>query len=76
MVGALGVVAAMMPDPPLQAGDVVEILPAAAPPPGQPAASRSYGTIVAVDQSTRRATVRLYGRRYPIEVPLRLLRRR
>jgi hypothetical protein len=66
----------MKPDAPLQVGDTVEILPAAAPPTGQPAASKPYGTIVAVDQSTQRATVRLYGRRYPIDVPLRLLRRR
>ena len=75
LVGALVAVGAMMPEVPLQAGDAVEILAATAPPPGQPAALRAYGTIVAVDQAIRRATVRLYGRCYPIEVPLRLLRR-
>jgi hypothetical protein len=67
--------AALMHEAPLQAGDAVELLPATAPPPGQPTAQGAYGTVVAVDLATRRATVRLYGRRYPIEVPLRLLRR-
>ena len=64
-----------MPEVPLQAGDAVEILAATASPPGQPAALGSYGTVVAVDQATRREAVRLYGRRYPIQVPLRLLHR-
>ena len=65
----------MRPDAPLQAGDAVEILPATASPPGQPAALRAYGTIITVDQALGRASVRLQGRRYPIDVPLRLLRR-
>jgi hypothetical protein len=64
-----------MPEAPLQAGDTVEILPTTAPPPGQPAAPTAYGTIITVDPVLGRASVRLQGRRYPIEVPLRLLRR-
>src|SRR3954453_14205343 len=65
----------MMPEAPLQVGDAVEILPAAAPPPGQPTAPKAYGTIITVDQVLGRASVRLQGRRYPIDVPLCFLRR-
>jgi hypothetical protein len=68
-------VEAMMPDPPLQAGDAVEILPATAPPLGRPAAPIAYGTIITVDQVLGRASVRLQSRRYPIDVPLHSLRR-
>ena len=58
-------VVAVMHDAPLRVGDVVEILPAAAPPPGQPPAPRPHGIVLEVDQATRRATVRPYGRRLP-----------
>jgi len=59
---------------PLRAGDIVEVLPATAPP-GQPPAPRPHGVVLAVDQGTRRATVRLYGRRFATELPLAQLRR-
>jgi hypothetical protein len=68
-MGARVAVEAMMPATLLQAGDAVEMLPATAPPLGQPAAPITYGTIITVDQATGRATVRLPGRRYPIDVP-------
>jgi hypothetical protein len=64
-----------MPDPPFQAGDAVEILPATAPPLGQPPATKPQGIVVAVDEETCRATVRLIGRHYAMEVPLVQLRR-
>jgi hypothetical protein len=64
-----------MHDEPVQSGDAVEILPPTAPPIGQPPAPGRYGVVVAVDSETGRATVRLLGRAYPLELPLDRLRR-
>ena len=63
-------------DRPIRAGDLVEIVPDAPPPAGQPAPPKRHGLVEAVDAATGRATVRVQGRRYPLEVPLRQLRRR
>ena len=59
----------------IQVGDSVEVLPTSQPPYGQPAAPRHYATVVAITLETQRATVRLPGRHYPLEVPLHQLRR-
>jgi hypothetical protein len=64
-----------MPAEIIREGDLVEILPAAAPPLGQPPVWRPHGIVVAVDRPLQRATVRVRDRHYPVEVPLRLLRR-
>ena len=64
-----------MNDESLQVGDAVEILPLAALPVGQPPAPGRYGVVVAVDPETRRASVRLPGRIYPLELPFNRLRR-
>jgi hypothetical protein len=64
-----------MPDLPVHEGDLVEILPATAPPPGHPPAPRPHGVVDAVDHQMGRATVRVQGRRFPIELSLQQLRR-
>jgi hypothetical protein len=64
-----------MPERLVHEGDLVEILPATAPPPGQPAAPRPHGVVAAVDHQMGRATVRVQGRRFPLELSLQQLRR-
>jgi hypothetical protein len=64
-----------MPDRPVHEGDLVEILPAAAPPRGQPPASHPHAVVAAVDHVMGRAIVRVQGRRLPIELSLQQLRR-
>ncbi len=58
----------------LQVGDLVEILPAERPV-GQPAPPRRFGRVVAVEAEDGRATIRLEDRRYPLQLPLRQVRR-
>jgi hypothetical protein len=64
-----------MDNTPLQAGDMVELLAADALPRGQPPPPPRYGTVVSVDAESCRATVRLEGRHYPLDLPLHQLRR-
>jgi hypothetical protein len=63
-----------MPEEPILAGDLVEILPAARPL-GQPAPPRRYGHVLMVEVAGGRAAVQVPDRHYPLQLLLAQLRR-
>lgn len=61
---------------PLQPGDLVQIIAAGEPPPGQVAPPTRWGYVVAPADDTGRVAIRVEGRHYPLLVPAQQLRRR
>lgn len=63
-----------MAEEPLQLGQLVEILPVTAPPPGQPAAPRRFGRVLEATDENGRVAVQVEGRQHPLRVPAQQVR--
>jgi hypothetical protein len=70
-----------MTEPPVQPGDIIEILPGTARAPrrhqvrGRPQPAMPYGRVVSVDTAVGQATVYLRERHHTLTLPLQRLRR-
>lgn len=64
-----------MAEEPLQLGQLVEIVPVTAPPPGQPAAPRRFGRVLEAADENGRVALQVEGRQHPLLVPVQQLRR-